>query len=87
MRPRISIRGSVRPSVRPSVRNAYFLNARKGVFSTIETARDCAWQREGIGSDERGREGGDKGRGDKEWGERGNNKGDASDGLVLAFPI
>ena len=69
MRPRISIRGSVHlsvrpsvdPSVAPSVRNANFSNARKRVFSTMETSRDCAWRREVIGSDEGGRERGDKG--------------------------
>ena len=48
-------------SVRPSVRHAYFSYARKRVFSTIETVRDCAWRREVIGSDEGGREGGDEG--------------------------
>ena len=69
MRPRISIIGSVRPSVPPSVRrsvrpsvhpsvrwsvrNPFFLNARKRVFSTIETVRDCAWQTEVKGSRKR----------------------------------
>ena len=47
--------------VGPSVRNANFWSARKRVFSIIETARDCAWRREVIGSDEGGREGGDEG--------------------------
>ena len=65
MRPRISMRGSVRPSVR----NANFSNARKRVFSIIETARDCAWRRKVIGSDEGGRDGGDEGGGDKGRGE------------------
>ena len=31
-------------SVCQSVCHAYFSNARKRVFSTIEAARDCAWE-------------------------------------------
>ena len=57
MRPRISIRGSVRTSVGPSL----FFESALTRFSTIETARSCAWQRVVIGSNEGGREGGDKG--------------------------
>ena len=84
MRPRISIRRSVGPSIGPSVGpsvrwsipNANFSKAWKRVFLTIESARDCAWRREVIGSDERGREGGDEGGGDNGQGEWGDNEVD-----------
>ena len=58
-----------RSSYKKKGSNANFSNARKLVFSTIEAARDCAWQREVIGTDEGSREGGDEGRGDKGRGE------------------
>ena len=51
---------SLPPSLRPSVRNVFFFECAKA-FSTIETAGDYVGQREVIGSDERGREGGDEG--------------------------
>ena len=69
---------SVRWSVHPSVRNPFF-NARKRVFSTIETARNFGWRREMFGSDEVGKEGCDEGGGDEGGGD---NVGDASDGRL-----
>ena len=68
---------SVGPSIRPAV--TLFFNARKRVFSTIETARNFGWRREMLGSDEVGKEGCDEGGGDEGGGD---NVGDASDGRL-----
>ena len=93
MRLCISVTGRVRPSVHPSVRPSIhpsvtlFLNARKRVYSTIETARDCAWQREVIRSDDGGREGGNKWEGDKGRGKWKDNEGDESDGRVSGHQV
>ena len=76
---------SVGPSVCPSVRSSvthFFSNARKRVFPTIETARDCVGWKEVIGRVEGDREGGDEGGGDKGGGEWEDNEGDASEGRV-----
>ena len=43
---------------------SYFLNARKRVFSTVETAGNFGWLRVVIRSDEGGKEGCDEGMGD-----------------------
>ena len=62
-----SVRPSVRPSVCPSVRDAFFLDVRNPIFSTMETAGDCVWRREVKVSDNGGKEGDDE-RGDDEGG-------------------
>ena len=58
-----------------------FSNARKRVFSTVETARGWGLQREVMGSDERGREGGDEGGATKDRASTDMPR-DASDGRV-----